>query len=254
MAVINEGKRPVLIPEGEMLVGAKQNRVVNITVLVAAGRRFILPVSCIEQGRWDTRSDRFRSEHFAPPGLRSLKMESVYASRKERGSSDSDQGAVWEEVAVHLDAARAESATADLADGFKKMKKRTAEYRRKLALPSGACGFIAAGGGRVTGLDLFDAPSTMRTLWKRLSEAYIFEAAVSEKKERKTLRREAVSFLARLTRGAAPAETTLGLGTEIEIRGRSIVGSALCYDGKIRHLAAFRKKSPRPRRDRPVVY
>ena len=48
LAVKNKCKRPLLIPEGEILMGAKQNRVINVTVLVAAGVKFLLPVSCVE--------------------------------------------------------------------------------------------------------------------------------------------------------------------------------------------------------------
>ncbi|MEN6495826.1 MAG: DUF6569 family protein [Thermoguttaceae bacterium] len=46
LRVHNRCDRPLLIPEGEILVGAKQNRVVNATVLVAASSKFVLPVSC----------------------------------------------------------------------------------------------------------------------------------------------------------------------------------------------------------------
>ena len=60
----NKGDRPVLILEGDILKGAKQNRVVNVTVLVAAQTKFNLPVSCVEQGRW-----RYTSKYFATCGV-----------------------------------------------------------------------------------------------------------------------------------------------------------------------------------------
>jgi hypothetical protein len=53
LAVTNKADRPLLIPEGEILCGAKQNRVVNISVLVAAGVKFLVPVSCVEAQRMD---------------------------------------------------------------------------------------------------------------------------------------------------------------------------------------------------------
>ena len=55
LSVSNRATRPILIPEGEILVGAKQNRVVNVSVLVASGSTFTLPDSCVEQGRWEYR-------------------------------------------------------------------------------------------------------------------------------------------------------------------------------------------------------
>ena len=83
--VSNKGNRPILIPEGEILVGAKQNRVVNVTVLVAAHSEFTVPVSCVEQGRWRYQSREFRSEYCATPSLRSKKMRSVQRNRAECG-------------------------------------------------------------------------------------------------------------------------------------------------------------------------
>jgi hypothetical protein len=50
--------RPVLLLDGEELIGAKQNRVLNTTVLVAAHSRLTIPVSCVEQGRWAYKSAR----------------------------------------------------------------------------------------------------------------------------------------------------------------------------------------------------
>ena len=48
LRVINGADRPVLLLDGEELVGAKQNRVLNTSVLVAKGARLDIPVSCVE--------------------------------------------------------------------------------------------------------------------------------------------------------------------------------------------------------------
>src|SRR3954469_7535295 len=42
----------VLLYDGEELVGAKQNRIPNVSVLLAAGSKAHVPVSCVERGRW----------------------------------------------------------------------------------------------------------------------------------------------------------------------------------------------------------
>ena len=49
--LVNKSPQMVLILDGEELVGAKQNRIVNTTILVQAGTTLIIPVSCVEQGR-----------------------------------------------------------------------------------------------------------------------------------------------------------------------------------------------------------
>ena len=52
LLVENKGDQRVLFLEGEELVGAKQNRILNTSVLVAAHSKIKIPVSCVEQGRW----------------------------------------------------------------------------------------------------------------------------------------------------------------------------------------------------------
>ena len=52
LLVTNQGDSRVLFLEGEELRGAKQNRVLNTSVLIAAHSKSPIPVSCVEQGRW----------------------------------------------------------------------------------------------------------------------------------------------------------------------------------------------------------
>src|SRR4051794_34837622 len=66
LLVSNEGDTRVLFMEGEELRGAKQNRVLNTSVLVAARSKTTIPVSCVEQGRW-----RYRTRQFGSSGSHS---------------------------------------------------------------------------------------------------------------------------------------------------------------------------------------
>ncbi len=60
LKVINKGEKAVLLLDGEELSGAKQNRVLNATILVGGHTEVIIPVSCTEHGRWS-----YTSAHFA---------------------------------------------------------------------------------------------------------------------------------------------------------------------------------------------
>jgi ARG and Rhodanese-Phosphatase-superfamily-associated Protein domain len=64
LLVTNLGGSRVLFLEGEELRGAKRNRVLNTSVLVAAHSKTRIPVRCVEQGRW-----RYRSRHFVSDEL-----------------------------------------------------------------------------------------------------------------------------------------------------------------------------------------
>jgi hypothetical protein len=50
LAFDNVAHKPVLLVDGEELVGARQNRI--LTILVGAGKKIVIPVSCVEAGRW----------------------------------------------------------------------------------------------------------------------------------------------------------------------------------------------------------
>ncbi len=61
LLVVNKAAKPVFLLDGEELVGAEQNRIVNLTILVPAQAKVTIPVSCVEAGRWRSRSRAFSS-------------------------------------------------------------------------------------------------------------------------------------------------------------------------------------------------
>jgi hypothetical protein len=99
LRVVNEGSITVLILEADELIGAKQNRVVNSSVLVVADSELVLPVSCVERGRWSYRSSAFSSGDGSPHlSLRRLKSRTVHDSLRRGEGDESDQMVIWEEV------------------------------------------------------------------------------------------------------------------------------------------------------------
>ena len=78
LRVVNPLAEHVLLYDGEELVGAKQNRILNVSVLVGAETELPIPVSCVEQGRWRHMSMQFRAApHAAHAELRGRKAESL---------------------------------------------------------------------------------------------------------------------------------------------------------------------------------
>jgi hypothetical protein len=65
--LVNRSGHKVLVVDGEELVGAKQNRIVNATFLIGAHCEVILPVSCVEAQRWSWRSHTFSHGKAAMP-------------------------------------------------------------------------------------------------------------------------------------------------------------------------------------------
>jgi hypothetical protein len=138
LLVSNTGDRRVLFLEGEELKGAKQNRVLNTSVLVAARSKTPIPVSCVEQGRWRYRTRQFSSggSHSSSKLRRHLK-ESVSRSLKAGHGHTSDQGAVWGEVSRQMDALGSTSETAAMADTYESHQDRLGEFRERLKYVEG---------------------------------------------------------------------------------------------------------------------
>jgi hypothetical protein len=177
LLVSNTGDWRVLFLEGEELKGAKQNRVLNTSVLVAARSKTSIPVSCVEQGRW-----RYRTKQFSSGGshssskLRSQIKGAVSRSLKAGRGHASDQGAVWGEVSRQMGALGASSGTAAMADTYDCHQDRLGEFREQLKYVEGASGIAVAVGPQVVAVDVFDRPSTCRKVWDRLLSGVVMDA------------------------------------------------------------------------------
>ena len=241
LLIENRSVMPILIPEGEILIGAKQNRTVNISILIMKMTKYVINVSCVEQGRWSMKSRNFAASHFATPGLRARKIQSSQASRRTTGKAFSNQSQVWEDVAHSVSAANADSKTGSITDAYKASKDRINKYRKKLVLPKNATGILVTSGEDIVGMDLFDSTKTMRKIWPRLSESYFFDAAIRDK-SRKTLKSTSTDFMNVLPSIIQLAKIPSGSGQELEFSSEDYAGSGIWHNGHLCHLSAFKVK------------
>ncbi len=182
LLVDNRGDVRLLLLEGEELKGAKQNRILNTSVLVAAHTKLKIPVSCVEQGRWHYSQRHFQSSgHHATTKLRRAVKASVAESLKSQLGHRSDQGSVWEEVDMLHSILSLDSKTAAMSDAFDAHEESISVYRERLKYVDGACGLAVAIGGRVTSVDFFDKPATCAQVWDRLLSGMVFDALAAKK-------------------------------------------------------------------------
>lgn len=252
----NVATSPVLLIDGEHLEGAKQNRVLNATVLLAASRKTMLPVACVEEGRWQYEgSDDFNaSDDFAYGRLRSRNASAKAQSLRTSGSRDIDQGEVWEDVArKHLEAGSA-SPTGAMRDAFDRHRSGLDELKVAFAEPEpGQTGVIACVAGRPVALDSFDRPETLSKLWPRLLSGYALDAVGCRNTSLSPT--EVASFLESAVNATTSSHKGLGLGVDVVITGESIVGNALTWGEGVIHLALFARPvvEPEPsRRAAPI--
>ena len=245
---VNDGDKPVLLLDGEELIGAKQNRVLNLSILAPACKTIIIPVSCVEAGRWHHRSSEFSSAprvQYAEG--RAAKMAQVSESMRH-GSYSSDQGKVWADIGAKFGKFRASSPTSAMSDIYEQQSVRLDDYVRSFAPSERQAGAVFAIDGRVAGLELFDAPETLRKLFPKLLRSYALDAldrsmsAPAEAEYHSPTAEEAESFLKAVVETEAKASPALGEGQDVRLTGSGLTGAALSARERIVHLSAFQVK------------
>jgi hypothetical protein len=244
LRVVNKGLVPVLLIDGEHLVGMKQNRILNTTILVPEKSSLDIPVSCVEQGRWSA------PRGTAKPGsphlfarARARKAESVTASVRSTGAYMADQRAVWEDVSTRLFDLGARSPSMAMDDLYTQKGEDIGEYIRRLPRQADQTGVIAAAGGGVICCDLFDRPQTLEALWDRLIASYAVEA-IMDRSETGVSADEGKAFLWEATQATVTTHPAVGRGTDVRLTSNRIVGAALEVDDAVLHLAVFRREEP----------
>jgi hypothetical protein len=231
------------------LIGAKQNRTVGRSILLAAGTETRIPVSCMEQGRWRYAARSMKSGLYhssAKVRKRARAVESAEAVSPDAASdprSPSEllsraQGQVWEAIRDSGDKHRAYSATGALNDIYDAAGPRMEAITAAFPALDGQVGFVAFLAGAPVGADVLDSPGTYARLHDRLVRAYIFEALEAQVESKGATPDLARSFLEGVTTGDRRPLPTVGRGTYRSLVG-TVVGGELELDGKVVHLSAF---------------
>ena len=177
LRVINEGATGVLILDGEELVGAKQNRVLNAAVLVREKSSMVVPVSCVEAGRWHASGYEFADEEYVVHRqVRRAVHESVSMSLSSAGGHRSDQGLVWNEVAELQQFAECPSQTGAERDVYTQRAGDIAGYLDAFPLQRGQHGLLVLRDGEVVGLDFVSRAACYAQLHAKLLRSYAFDA------------------------------------------------------------------------------
>jgi hypothetical protein len=218
LKVSNTADRPVLLLDGEELVGAKQNRVLNTTVLVAARSTVVIPVSCVEQGRWAYRGQRFAHAGTALfASLRAKKAMRVTAAVRESGQHLSDQSEVWEDLARRARRYGVASATDAMHAFYERYAADVAAAGSALAARLGQVGALVFLGDRWAGLDLLISPGLFAAAWPRLCAGYAADAIETPQSGMPV--EDPGVILARVAATPIEAAPAAGLGQEFRLAG-----------------------------------
>jgi len=232
----NRTSLDVLICDGEEIVGAKQNRILNVTVLVAAGSKMRIPVSCVEQGRWSAGSGAFSAaSHAAYPELRRRKAERLAAAPLQLGAAQEE---VWDAVAEKSVRLGAYSPTGAQAHVFASRGRELADLRGAYPLEPGQSGALVAVGPDLLCLDYVSRPEAFSRLYPKLLDGYLLDAM--ERLDGEPASGERLdSFVESALEAPRQREPSVGLGEDVRVSAKGLVGSGLELDGELLQLSAY---------------
>jgi hypothetical protein len=257
----NDAPHPVLLLDGEELVGCKQNRILNLSILAPARGDIEIPVSCVEMGRWSRRSAQFSS-----PGrtmyaqLRASKMAQVNRSLREAGQHSADQGEIWASISAKSRRMGSRSQSEAMSGLYEQREAEIERISRALVPQPGQVGAAFALHGRLAGVEWFDAPGTLGRYLPAIVAGYALDAIdtpdeddlfahgphvaptrhddAAPKSQAPSLE-DVRALLARIAACAPARRPGVGLGEDLRVGEHGLVAAALVEAGRVVHLCAF---------------
>lgn len=176
LTLTNKSKHPMFLLAGEVIIGGKQDRIIGQNTIIAANQTHVVPVFCVEHGRW-TEGDTGRV--FASSGA-------LAHGRLRAQASFHGQSEVWAEVSKKNASLEIKNGTDTYRNIATKQTSGALAYAEKqidaaIAKVSPAdrarmIGFVVALNGEIATIDMFNSPRLYRKLETKLVRSYLTEA------------------------------------------------------------------------------
>jgi len=244
--IINRSEQMVFLMAGEQLVGCKQNRVLNASIMVPPHAEMPLPVTCVERGRWGYTSSAFSSARTSSYyGLRAMMHGHTTKSYRFSGVPISDQGEVWGEVSRKLHSMSSPSSSDAMQDLYRTYDARLKDLEEKISFPAGCNGAVFVVDGRIVGSDLFDKADTLHKLWPKLIRSCSIDALERPTESSRSLTEEEVLRWLESTASATQEPfPSPGMGLDVRIEGEDVIGASLVIEEHPVHMELFRPTLP----------
>ncbi len=231
----------VLLLDGEELMGAKQNRVLNTSVMVAGQTEVIVPVSCTEQGRWQYKSAQFKDSGLIMASkIRGTKSQSVSSSLKTSNSYYSNQSLVWNEIHDLCKNTNTLSHTGAMKAAYVQTEDSLAGYREAFPLLSDQRGLLVFINGRVAGCELLSRSTAYEQVHPKLLDSFALDAVTEQGPASSPISKEkAEEFLHSILSWRTERFKSVGQGDDLRLENCNNHGNALLVEDVVVHAATF---------------
>jgi len=182
LLAINPTNQYLLLTDMDLLMGAKQNRTVNTSVLIAPNSKQEISVSCVERSRWSYDGPDFK------PGsdILDLKMRSSKAGwlrEDSKKKSSKTQSKVWGMINDEMMSADLYSQTEDYNEILAHRKDQLEDRIRTMPefkLKEGMNGLAVFQGSRLLSFDVYGNREAYRHYFQMLSEGILYLVSEGE--------------------------------------------------------------------------
>lgn len=244
--VQNDSDDSIFIAEGDLLQGAKQNRVVIASVFITPRLKFNLPVNCVEQGRWRHKSRGFTPHNqSAPTDLKRKLRNTVHNNIIMNRTHIADQMLTWSSVEEKSAYYHMRSGTNDLLEIMEEKRKRDEAELKDLINPGeNANGLALFYAGELVQIENFNRGDIYAEYYRKIVLGAYDEYGMFSRKEftpgKGELEYKTREMFDRIETWEKTLHKSIAAGEEKRFRDEVTSGFELIYDNKLVHLSLLR--------------
>ena len=268
----NQSDKFALLFEGEEFLGAKQNRILNVSIFVTPKTKQKIPVSCVEAGRWQHQHQarekrRFRAAnrmHYARG--RAMENQAVSENLASAQMYRSSQSEIWSDIERKSRRMNASSPSSASDAMFTSSESKIEKYLEAFKHQPNQVGSVFLIDGKVSGLELFASESTHKKIFKKLIRSYALDAIdasisgstdsdkSAQKFSKKTCVEATEDFTNKLKSSWTKKFDGVCVGENYRFKDEHLTGGALVHDDQLLHLCAFSLPQEDPTPEVHLVY
>jgi len=233
--VENKSVVPLLLVDGEEIVGGDQNRIMDATILIAPESESKIPVNCTEHGRWGYKSEFKQSEHIA-------NYQTRLAKHRAFRSNASVQKAVWDSI-DDLEMSRSfSSPTQAMSESYENAKADLNEFLEAFDIVEGQSGIVVLIDGEVKGFEVFLNSEIYREYHEKILKSYLINADVNDNVF--TIDTDTIkSVIDDALSNESEEVKNIGLESRFELKSEEGIGSVYTYKDELIHMSYLGESS-----------
>ena len=233
LVVTNASVTPLILIDGEEIVGGDQNRIVNSTVVIDARSKMKISVSCTEKNRWAYKSEFKQSDYMANHRTRVAKE---YASR----DSEHFQNVIWSSIDMLEHENSFSSPTAAMEESYENLKINHDKIIKEFDIVKDQNGIIVIIDGKIEGFELFLSSEIYKEFHEKILKSYLIDAEINENQYPVNID-AAQDALDKAYDSSFTEKETKGLEKAYTFENQDGLGTLYAYNDKIIHWSYFKK-------------